>query len=269
MRIRLPELRSRQRRFLLGLTLGFLTSAAVAIPVSLGYFSGYTGKLLDIYLWAQGRARAPEIVLVAIDDAAFQRLNERQPIPRDYLAAVIRGLRKSGARLIGMDVDLRRPTTRGDDRDLLAAIRAAPGDPAVLLVVARTLTAVPAPGGAVRFLPRQLYDSALEADSGFAEVPKDEDGFFRRIPLVVPLSGKGYFPSLGLAMLARLGGQDATALARALAGAEPVELPVPAWDEARGSLAGDSPLRFFRDDDWKISFIGGSGSFLTIGSDAV
>ncbi|MBI4573351.1 MAG: adenylate/guanylate cyclase domain-containing protein, partial [candidate division NC10 bacterium] len=46
-------------------------------------------------------------------------------------------------------------------------------------------------------------------------------------------------------------------------------LPVPAWDEARGSLAGDSPLRFFRDDDWKISFIGGSGSFLTIGSDAV
>jgi adenylate cyclase len=266
---RFPELRSRHRRFLLGLTLGFLASALVALIASLGYFSGYMGKALELYLWAQGRARATEIILVAIDDAAFSGLNERQPIPREYLAAVIRGLRKSGARLIGLDVDLRRPTNPADDRDLVTAIRGTSSNPAVPVVVARTLTAVPAPGGEVRFRPRQLYDFALEADSGFAEVPKDDDGFFRRIPLAIPLPDGGFLPSLSLTLLARLGGQDATTLARRLAGPEPIVLSLPKWDEGRGRLTPEAPLRFFLDDDWKINFIGGSGSFLTFGSDIV
>ena len=251
------------------MALGFLASAVVAAATSLGYFSGYQGKALDLYFWLQGRTRAPEIVLVAIDDAAFQRLNERQPLPRNYLAGLIRGLRKSGARLIGLDVDLRRPTIPADDRELGTAIRGSSGDPVVPVVVARTLTPVPAPGGEVRFRPRQLYDPALEADSGFAEVPKDEDGFFRRIPLAVPLPDGQFFPSLSLALLARLGGQDIAALARRLSGPEPIELSLPEWDEARGKLMHDSPLRFFRDDDWKINFTGPAGSFLTINSDAV
>jgi adenylate cyclase len=268
MRFRLPQIRARGRRFLLSLVLGFAASAVVAAATSLGYFTGYQGTALDLYFWVRGQARAPEIVLVAIDDAAFQNLNERQPIPREYLAGVIRGLRKSGARLIGIDVDLRRPTSPADDRTLVAAIHGAPGDPRVPVVVARTLSAVPGADQEIGYQPRPLYDPALETDSGFAEVPKDEDGFFRRIPLVVPLPDGGYFPSLALAMLARLGAQDARGLARPLAGAEPIELPAPAWDEARGSLAESLPLRFFPDDDWKINFIGPAGSFLTIASDA-
>ncbi len=240
-----------------------------AAAASLGYFSGYQGKALDLYFWAQGRARAPEIALVAIDETAFHHLNERQPLPRDYLAGIIRGLRRSGARLIGLDIDLRRPTLPAEDRELGAAMRGAPGDPVVPVVVARTLTPVPAPGGEIRFRPRQLYDARLEADSGFAEVPKDEDGFFRRIPLAVPLPDGQFLPSLSLALLARLGGQDVAALARRLAGPEPIELSLPEWDEAQGKFVEDSPLRFFRDDDWKANFIGPAGSFLTIGSDAV
>jgi adenylate cyclase len=266
MRLRLLQLRSRTRRFLLGLTLGFLASAVVATLTSLGYFSGYQGKALDAYLWLQGRARAPEIVLVAIDDAAFQRLNERQPLPRDYLAGVIRGLRKSGARMIGMDIDLRRPTTPAEDRALVYAIR---GEQVSPVVTARTLQAVPAPDGELVFRPTRLFDPALEVFSGFADVPKDDDGFFRRIPLVVPLENGEFFPSLSLALLSRLGGLDTTTVARTLAGPEPIELSVPEWDEARGRVRETSSLRFFRDDDWKINFIGPSGSFLTIGSDAI
>ena len=269
MRSWLPELRSRGRRFLLGLTLGFLASAGVAAATSLGYFSGYQGKALDLFFWAQGRTRAPEIALVAIDDTAFHRLNERQPLPRDYLAGIIRGLRKSGARLIGLDVDLRRLTFRADDRALVAATRGKPADAAGQVIVARTLVPVPGPGGEVRLRPRPLYDPSLETNSGFAEVAKDEDGFFRRIPLVVPLPDGGFLPSLALSLLARLGGQDAAALARTLAGPEPIGLSVPKWDEARGRLIDGSPLRFLRDDDWKINFIGPAGSFLTLGSDAV
>lgn len=264
--MRFPELRARHRRFLLGLTLGFLASAAVATLTSLGYFSGYQGKAIDLYFWLQGRARAPEIVLVAIDDAAFQRLNERQPLPRDYLAGVIRGLRKSGARVIGMDIDLRRPTNPADDRALVDAIR---DDHVAPVVMARTLQAVPGPDGEWRFRPTRLYDPALQAVSGFADVPKDDDGFFRRLPLVVPLENGEFFPSLSLALLTRLDGQDSTTVTRTLAGPEPIELSLPEWSEARGRARGVSPLRFFRDDDWKINFVGPSGSFLTIGSEAI
>jgi adenylate cyclase len=266
MHSQLPQLRSRTRRFLLGLTLGFLASAAVATLTSLGYFSGYQGKALDLYFWLQARARAPEIILVAIDDAAFQRLNERQPLPRDYLAGVIRGLRKSGARVIGMDIDLRRPTTPADDRALIDAVRDGHVAP---VVMARTLQAVPGPDGEFHFRPTRLYHPALEEVSGFADVPKDDDGFFRRIPLVVPLENGEVFPSLSLALLTRLGGQDPTTVTRTLGGPEPIELSLPEWNEARGRARGISPLRFFRDDDWKINFIGPPGSFLTIGSDPV
>ena len=269
MRIPFPQLRARHQRFLLGVCLGFAASAVVATATSLGYFSGYQGKALDLYFWAQGRARAPEIALVAIDDAAFHRLNERQPLPRHYLAGVIRGLRKSGARLICLDVDLRRSTTPAEDRALVTAIRGTPGEPVVPVVMARTLAAVPGPSGEVRFRPRQLYEPSLETNSGFAEVPKDEDGFFRRIPLAVPLPDGQFFPSLSLAILARLGGQDSFALARRLGGPEPIEFSLPVWDEVQGRLLEASRLRFLRDEDWKINYIGAAGSFLTIGSDAV
>jgi class 3 adenylate cyclase/CHASE2 domain-containing sensor protein len=270
MRIRLLSHRSPLRRFCLGLGLGFLASVAVALATSQGYFSGYQGLALDLFFWARGRTRAPEIVLVGIDDAAFQGLNERQPLPRDYLAALVRGLRKSGARLICMDVDLRRPTNPADDRVLATAILGEPPDASGPVIVARTLTAVSsALGGDVVFRPSRLYDAALETASGFAEVPRDEDGYFRRIPLAVPLEDGQFLPSLALAMLARLGGSPSESVGRALTGPEPIVLVLPEWDEPRGKPAGVSPLRFFRDDDWKINFIGPAGSFLTVPSDAV
>jgi adenylate cyclase len=74
---------------------------------------------------------------------------------------------------------------------------------------------------------------------------------------------------LSLTLLARLGGQDAGALARRLGGPEPIDLSLPKWDEAQGQRTEDAPLRFFRDDDWKINFIGPARGFLTISSDAV
>ncbi|MBP1775615.1 MAG: adenylate/guanylate cyclase with Chase sensor [candidate division NC10 bacterium] len=262
-------LRARHRRFLLGLAIGFVASLGAATAVSLGYFFDFQAKALGAYFWWRGQTRAPEIVLVAVDDAAFQRLNERQPLPRRYLAAVVRGLRKSGARLIVLDMDLRRPTVPADDRALAAAIRGVPADPAGPVVAARTLSTKRTQDGEIRYRLTPLYDATLEAASGFAEVAKDDDGFFRRIPLAVPLEHGGVAGSLALVALARLGGLDRETLARQLAGPEPIELLLPTWDEPRGDMRGPSPLRFSRDDDWKINFIGPAGSFLTIGSEAV
>jgi class 3 adenylate cyclase len=269
MRLSLAALRARHRRFLLGLTVGLLASLGMAIAVSSGYFFANQAKALDVFFWLRGKTRAPEIVLVAIDDAAFQRMNERQPLSRSYLAAVIRSLRKSGARMIVLDIDLRRPTVPADDRALVAAIRGAPRDPVGPVVVARTLGVRRTQDGETRYRLNSLYDGALEAASGFAEVPKDDDGFFRRIPLTVSLENGSVAGSLALVALARLGGLSPDALATQLTGPEPIDLPLPAWDEARGEPRGVSPLRFSRDDDWKINFVGPAGSFLTIGSEAV
>jgi len=269
MPLRFPPLRPRSARFLLGVVLGFVASVAVTAVTSLGYFSGYQGKALDVYFWFRGEARAPEIVLVAIDDAAFQGLNEQQPLPRGYLAGLIRGLRKSGARLIGLDVDLRRPTLPADDRALAAALLGAPGDPAGPVVVARTLVTERLPGGEARYRLRPLYDAALESASGFAEVARDDDGLLRRLPLTLPLADGGFAPSLALSLLAHLGGLDSAALRRALAGPEPIVLSLPRWDETRGELRPATPLRFAHDEDWRINFTGPPGSFLTIPSDPV
>jgi CHASE2 domain-containing sensor protein len=269
MRVNLAALRASHRRFLLGLAIGLLASLGMAIAVSLGYFFTNQARALDVFFWLRGTTRAPEVVLVAIDDTAFQRMKERQPLSRAYLAAVVRGLRKSGARLIVLDIDLRRPTAPVDDRALVYAIRGAPGDPAGPVVVARTLSVRRTEVGEPRYRLTSLYDATLEAASGFAEVPKDDDGFFRRIPLTVPLENSGIAGSLALVALARLGRVGPEVLVRQLAGSEPIELLLPTWDEARGESGGVSPLRFFHDEDWKINFVGPAGSFLTISSEAV
>jgi adenylate cyclase len=265
----LPALRPRSARFLLGVLLGYVASVAVTVVTSLGYFSGYQGKALDLYFWVRGQARAPEIVLVVIDDAAFLGLNEQQPMPRGYLAGLIRGLRKSGARLIGLDVDLRRPTVPAQDQDLAAALLGEPGGPAGLVVVARTLVAERLPTGKPRYRLRPLYDPALEVASGYAEVARDDDGLLRRLPLTLPLADDGFAPSLALSMLAHLGGLDSAILRRTLAGPEPIVLSLPRWDETRGELRPATPLDFAHDEDWRINFIGPPGSFITIPSDPV
>ncbi len=269
MSFRFPALRPRNARFLLGVVLGYIASVAVTTVTSLGYFSGYQGKAVDLYLWVRNQGRAPEIVLVAIDDAAFLGLNEQQPLPREYLAAVIRGLRKSGARLIGLDVDLRRPTVPAEDRALVAALLGEPGDPAGPVVVARTLVAEPLPTGETRYRLRALYDPALEMTSGYAEVARDEDRLLRRLPLTVPLADGGFAPSLALSMLAHLGRLDSVALRRTLAGPEPIVVILPQWDETRGEFRPATPLHFAHDEDWRINFIGPPGSFLTIPSDPI
>ncbi len=265
---RFHPLPPRSARFLLGAILGYVASIAVTALTSLGYFSGYQGKVVDFYYWARQQTRAPEIVLVAIDDAAFSRLNEQQPLPRGYLAAVIRGLRKSGARLIGLDVDLRRPSVPAEDQALVEAILGNPGDPIGPVVVARTLVAESATGE-VRYRLRALYDPAMELVSGYSEVTRDEDRVHRRVPLTLPLADGEFVPSLALAMLAQLGRIDATTLRRTLAGPDPILLTLPRWDETRRELRPAMPLRFAHDEDWRINFIGPPGSFLTIPSNPV
>jgi CHASE2 domain-containing sensor protein len=89
----------------------------------MGYLERLQVATLDLLQRLGAQRFPPEIVTVAIDDAAFAGLGARQPIPRDYLARVVRGLERSGAAAVGLDITLTTPTRPADDATLAQAIR--------------------------------------------------------------------------------------------------------------------------------------------------
>ncbi|PYO27329.1 MAG: adenylate/guanylate cyclase domain-containing protein, partial [Candidatus Rokuibacteriota bacterium] len=85
---------------------GFLASLLVTAASSLGYLEPLQARALDVLLLLGGQRFPSDVVIVAIDDAAFAALEERQPIPRQHLARVVRGLQRSGAEIVGLDITL-------------------------------------------------------------------------------------------------------------------------------------------------------------------
>src|SRR5436309_1462747 len=71
---------------------GVLVSVLVTGASAFGYLEVYQARMLDLVQRLGGRTFPPEVVVVAIDEAAFAGLGARQPIPRDYLARLLRGL---------------------------------------------------------------------------------------------------------------------------------------------------------------------------------
>lgn len=110
----------------------WVTGAAAAVAVTaasaLGWLEPLQVRTLDLVQRLGGQRFPPEVVVVAIDEAAFEKLGARQPIPRGYLASVLRGLDRSGAAAIGLDIALSVPTTAADDEALARAIRQFGGD---------------------------------------------------------------------------------------------------------------------------------------------
>src|SRR5947207_6267774 len=78
----------------------------------MGYLEGWQVRGLDLLLRLQGPQLPHDVVIVAIDNAAYDHL-QRQPIPREYLARLIRGLQRSGAVAVALDVTLSTSTTPG------------------------------------------------------------------------------------------------------------------------------------------------------------
>jgi len=62
---------------------GILCSLLVTAASALGYLESLQARSLDLILRLQGRRPAAEVIIVAIDDAAFASLGRRQPLPRD------------------------------------------------------------------------------------------------------------------------------------------------------------------------------------------
>lgn len=263
-------LKRRKRRFFKSLVLALSVSLLTSLASYMGYLEGFEAKALDLLLWARGRIKSPEIVLVHIDDQAFRNLQEKQPLPRSYLASIIEVLAKSGAKVIAMDIELKVQTDPREDELLLKAIQAASENGVTKVVPVYVIRPEKEDDGKVLYSRTSFFSPKLSPVAGFANAPIDPDGFVRQLPLVVRGGDGRILPSLAIAVLARYAGYDSGRLAQVLNQGEEVSLLLPEWDKFQARLLPQpTPFSFTPDDIWKINFAGAQGSFRAIPSDPV
>jgi adenylate cyclase len=236
-----------------GLGAALLVTAASA----LGYLETLQARTIDLLQFLGGQRFPAEVSVVAIDDSAFASLGARQPIPRGYLARIIRGLERSGAAVVGLDVSLTVATDPEDDQKLADAILGF-GQGGVSRVV---LVDAPPPSSGPLASPAFLAGALRGSD----RVSVDRDGFIRRAAFVVPLPGGRAVPALAVALLARLGSSGSDRW-RAASADSPVRLP--AWTDG-GWIPDGSAVPLRTGELWRISLVGPERSVLTIPSDAV
>ena len=114
----LQTLRRRKRRFFKSLFLGVGVSILVSIASYLGYLDSIEAKALDLLLRLRGQQRSPGIVLIKIDDQAFEKLGEKQPLPRNYIASLVDIAARGGAKIVGIDIELKVATRSGGRRKI-------------------------------------------------------------------------------------------------------------------------------------------------------
>jgi adenylate cyclase len=250
-----PPRRPLAARAARALVLGVAVSLAVAGLSRTGALAGWESRVADAFVFLRERQPSADIVLVAIDDDAFRALGERQPLSRRYLADLLGLLLESGARVIGLDVELHGATDPAEDRALLAVAARAGGR----LVVAGE--ARPRPGaGPPRYALAPLF-APLPAPVGFANTPVADDGTIRRLLAVLP-GEAGPLPSFALAVLAAHAGHGADALARALREGRPLPLPA-LGEDGRARAAAPLPAPVLAGAALRIDFAGGPGSFVS------
>jgi len=253
--------RDRRKRILQLWAVGIGASLLVTGASSLGYLEALQSRSVDLLLFLQGQRFANEIVVVAIDEDAFEAVGRRQPLPRAYLAKVIRGVQRAGAAVVGLDLALSSPTEPDEDAELARAIIGFADGGVSRVVLVQAPPPRSGPLGDPAFLGTVVH--------GAGEVPLDNDGVIRRASLLVPREPGAYEPSFTLALMARLVGMNQKTLLAGLH-AHGGLTPAPVWNPRSGwTLRESPPLPVRSDEVWRINYVGGSGSFLTIPSNTV
>lgn len=241
--------------------IGVACSLLVTGASAMGYLESLQTRSLDLVLRLQGQRFASEVVIVAIDDEAFESLGRRQPLPRQYLSGLLRALQRSGAAVVALDIALASPTMPADDAALARAILDFSQDGVSHVVLGGTM----GPGKAPLAAPALLHAVVR----GTFRLPVDGDGVVRRATLLVPRHPGPPEPAFSLAIAARLAGMDQGALETALHPAGGL-LRLPAWQPSGGwAMTGGPPLAIYSGELWRINFVGPAQSFLTIPSGAV
>ena len=212
-----------------------MAACAVTGASAMGYLESLQARALDLLIYLQSPRQPSGLVIVAIDDAAFDALGRRQPLPRDYLARVLRGVARAGAGSVGFDISLSTAGERAADSALARAIADFGARGEGRLVVA----------GAA--LPKRgpLADPAVAriVVTSAPDVPVDAEGVVRRAALRV-----GGVPAFAAAV-ANVPVPDPAALYRInFIGPAGSFLTIPADAVAAigdldTDIAGDNPLR--------------------------
>ncbi len=164
------------------------------------------GPLADVKLLLSGRrAPPPDIVIVAIDDAAIARAGG-YPLPRAELARLITRIGAAGPRVVGIDLLLLEPGAAADDAELARALGATPSVIAAAGRFPRTdsgVGGIPQPSAVL--WPMPAFEAA--AATGLVNVVTDANGTPRHIPLVFR-TDRGPTPSFVLRVASLAAGTD-------------------------------------------------------------
>ena len=177
---------------------GAVAAVAVTAASALGWLEPIQVRVLDLLQQLGGQRFPPEVVIVAIDQTAFERLGARQPIPRAYLASVLRGLERSGAAVVGLDIAISVPTTPGRGRRLRASDPGAGERGGRRRLLGWSWWTRRHPSRAPWPSPTVLGAVPRGSD----RVPIDDDGAIRRAAAFLPAPGGPPIPAFGLAALA-------------------------------------------------------------------
>jgi len=256
---RAPKVAPRVARVGRALILGVTVGAAVTLLSRVGFLAGWEARAVDFFLFWRGRVPSPQIVLVEIDEEAFQALAERQPLPRRYLAELGDFLLRSGARVVAFDIVLRARTDPQADQALIAMTRRWEAAGAGRLVFAAL--AAPRRGGAgERYDLVPLFSPELRGLFGVANAPLGADGMVRRMEPVLPAGDGGIVPAFSLAILAAYAGHTSEQLARGLRGEMGGVLHLPAWDPSSGQMRNDPiDLATLSGRQWRVDYAGPPG----------
>ena len=227
--------RARRARLRQLWVVGAIAACAVTAGSAMGYFESLQVRALDLLMYLQSPRQPGTIVIVAVDDAAFDALGRRQPIPRDYLARVLRGIRRAGGVTVGFDISFRTAGPAPEDAALAQAMAEFAEGGARRLVVASA--ALPDRG--------PLADPALAklVVLSAPEVPVDGDAIVRRVVVRV-----GRDVAFGAAVSQSQTSEPGTVLPINFIGPPGSFLTIPsdavaAIGDAGADIAGDNPLR--------------------------
>jgi class 3 adenylate cyclase/CHASE2 domain-containing sensor protein len=231
-------------------------SIGVTLLSRVGVLAGWEARALDAFLFLRERQPEPEIVLVTIDEDAFESLGERQPLPRRYLAELAAFLLGSGARVVAFDLIVKAATDTGDAA-LIDVSRRAAAEGRGRLVFASRARLRPGPDGE-RYEMAGAFSPALRARVGFSNAPIGAGGVIRRMEPVLPAAGGGFLPSFSLVTLAGWDEGPPAAFDAALRAGAGAALLLPARVEGR--IVAREPISL-GGTPWRVDFAGPPGTF--------
>jgi len=212
-----------RRQALLGIAVGLVCWALVAMALVGGLFETFDERLLDWRYRLRGeRDASHQVAIVCVDDATIGAYGG-WPLPRDQYALLLSALEEAGARAVG--VDLQFPEDVNHDPQSNALLAYVSSRPQVVHAISFLPADPTAPAGAplapkiLASLRRQgepgtvpnapvagrvavPFNELMEQGRalGHITVVLDRDGAVRRAPLLVSYENRIY-PSLGLRMV--------------------------------------------------------------------